>query len=145
MGRIHDCHGHVVTATRGGGRGKKRVLKAILSNCDVSRKDHKLPQLSTTLGIKRMQACLWDMLIIYAVRIVIYPHCLSIVASRQTKLWNESAPDPRQLLCYASSTRNCDWTTQPENATQQLRMPNYYIPSKPGYKRATLNPKLCLQ
>ena len=39
------------------------------------------------------------MLIIYAVRIVIYPHCLSIVASRQTKLWNESAPDHDN--CYA--------------------------------------------
>ena len=110
------------------GGAKSASLRQFCQTARFHAKDHKLPQLSTTLGIKRMQACLWDMLIIYAVRIVIYPHCLSIVASRQTKLWNESAPDPRQLLCYASSTRNCDWTTQPENATQQLRMPNYYIP-----------------
>lgn len=110
------------------GGAKSASLRQFCQTARFHAKDHTLPQLSTTLGIKRMQACLWDMLIIYAVRIVIYPHCLSIVASRQTKLWNESAPDPRQLLCYASSARNCDWTTQPENDTQQLRMPNYCIP-----------------
>ena len=96
------------------GGAKSASLRQFCQTARFHAKDHNLPQLSTTLGIKRMQACFWDMLIIYAVRIVIYPHCLSIVASLQTKLWNESAPDPQQSLCHDSSTRNCDWTTQPE-------------------------------
>ena len=54
-------------------QGRWEGRKEHPSKCEVSHsgaKDHNWPQLTKTPGIKRMQACLRDTLIIYAVRIV---------------------------------------------------------------------------
>ena len=76
-GRIRDCPakryaarvGDAVSATRGGGRGEKSIRQNARFHTAAQRIIID-PRLTKTLGIRRMQACLRDTLIIYAERIV---------------------------------------------------------------------------
>ena len=79
-----------------------------------------------------MQACLGDALIIYAVRIVIYPHCISIVASWQTNLWGQIRPWPTTiaLLRQHHKKPRLDHTAR-KKPRCTLEMPNYFIPQSP--------------
>ena len=134
--------GDVVTTTRGSGRGEKHFQQAIPSNCEISHCDgqiklegHKGSQFTPTAKnswVRRMQACLRDALIIYAVRIVIYSHCISIAASRHTNLWGQIRPWPTTIALLRQHHKNprLDHKARKKPCCT-LEMPNYFIPQSP--------------